>query len=388
MSSIVLAYHVSEGVLRDLTDKTMADYFNPEVKQSFPDSCAIKSQQLILHDFGIDVSEVDLVQTAAANGWYNGGTAPEDVGNLLELANIPITRQENANIFNLVNELAQGHKVIVGLDADEMWYNDSISDKLKNWYNDFLGESGGNHALIVAGIDTSDPNNIQVIVKDPGSGDDGKPYPLDQFMDAWSDANCYMVSTAVAVPSVVQGMENFDYATGHIQNVAGLDYSEFQIFNDISNGLPPYVPKEFDINGNQLYNMPVSSLMDSYFDVAQNNIPFNHIFSPEYDFNAYLDFNAVNASMCNTLAQGFNTMPMDNDRFWNNYAMYNDISFITNDDYANFLTNSIGMYDPMSNIQSIDFCNQQMMMLDYCNCNKLDFGNEIYNPCIDLFYGV
>lgn len=83
----------------------MADFYNPEVQQIFPDSCAIKSQQLILNDFGIEVSEVDLVQTAAVNGWYNGGTAPQDVGNLLELANIPVTRQEGANVFNLVNDL-------------------------------------------------------------------------------------------------------------------------------------------------------------------------------------------------------------------------------------------------------------------------------------------
>ena len=45
-----------------------------------------KRQQLILKDFGIDVSETELVQAANANGWYNGGgTSPEDVGNLLNL---------------------------------------------------------------------------------------------------------------------------------------------------------------------------------------------------------------------------------------------------------------------------------------------------------------
>lgn len=128
----------------------MSEFYNPEVQQSFPDTCAIKSQQLIMNDFGINVSELDLVHTAAENGWYNGGTAPEDVGKLLELANIPITKQENANVFNLVNELAQGHKVIVGLDSDELWYNDSISDKLRNLYNDIFSNEHGDHALIVA----------------------------------------------------------------------------------------------------------------------------------------------------------------------------------------------------------------------------------------------
>ena len=97
----------------------MSEYYNPEIQQLYPDTCAIKSQQLILKDFGIDVSETELVQTANANGWYNGGgTVPEDVGNLLNLAGIPVSKQSNANVFNLVNELAQGHEVIVGVDAD------------------------------------------------------------------------------------------------------------------------------------------------------------------------------------------------------------------------------------------------------------------------------
>ena len=47
----------------------MSEYYNPEVQQLYPDTCAIKSQQLILKDFGIDVSETQLVQTAKANGW-------------------------------------------------------------------------------------------------------------------------------------------------------------------------------------------------------------------------------------------------------------------------------------------------------------------------------
>lgn len=178
----------------------MSEYFNPEVQQAFSDTCAIKSQQLILNDFGVNVSEADLVQIAADNGWYSGGTRLPDVGNLLEVADIPITRKDGANVFDLVNELAQGHKVIVGLDSDELWENDTLSGKLKNWFDDFFGDEYGDHALIVAGIDTTDPNNIQVIVKDPGSGDDGKPYPLDQFMDAWSDTNCYMVSTDISAP--------------------------------------------------------------------------------------------------------------------------------------------------------------------------------------------
>ena len=360
----------------------MSEYYNPEIQQLYPDTCAIKSQQLILKDFGIDVSETELVQTANANGWYNGGgTVPEDVGNLLNLAGIPVSKQSNANVFNLVNELAQGHEVIVGVDADELWHNSSINEKLSNWFNDVFGEQGGNHALIVAGIDTRDPNNIQVIVKDPGSGEDGKPYPLDQFMDAWSDTQCYMVSTDVAAPQNVSGMENFNYQSGHIDNVVGIDYSQFQIFNDISMGIPAPIT---DINGNFVYNPSMSSLVDAYMDVAHNEIPLSQIWSPQYEFNNYLDFDAIQSAMCDTLRSGINHVDLNSELSWDNYMMTNGLSEMTNIDYFNYLNQTIDSLAPIIDMASIDVYNQQLMMLDYCNYNNLDFSTAFYDNCFDL----
>ena len=360
----------------------MSEYYNPEIQQLYPDTCAIKSQQLILKDFGIDVSETELVQTANANGWYNGGgTVPEDVGNLLNLAGIPVSKQSNANVYNLVNELAQGHEVIVGVDADELWHNSSINEKLSNWFNDVFGEQGGNHALIVAGIDTREPNNIQVIVKDPGSGEDGKPYPLDQFMDAWSDTQCYMVSTDVAAPQNVSVMENFNYQSGHIDNVVGIDYSQFQIFNDISTGLPAPIT---DINGNIAYNPSMSSLVDAYFDVAHNEIPLSQIWSPQYEFNNYLDFNTIQSAMCDTLNSGLNHINVNPELSWDDYMATNGLSEMTNIDYYNYLNQTIGSLDPITDMASIDVYNQQLMMLDYCNYNNLDFGTAFYDNCFDL----
>ena len=77
----------------------------PDIQQQYPDSCAIKSQQIILNEFGIDVNEDQLVQFSYEHGWYNAdgtGTAAEDVGNLLESANIPVTRQHIYLLFQEV----------------------------------------------------------------------------------------------------------------------------------------------------------------------------------------------------------------------------------------------------------------------------------------------
>lgn len=350
----------------------MSEYFNPEVQQQYPDTCAIKSQQLVLEDFGIDVSETQLVQTANANGWYNGGgTNPQDVGNLLNLAGIPVTKQDG-NVFTLVNELAQGHKVIVGVDADELWHNDSASEKWTNWANDFFGPQGGNHALIVAGIDTSDPNNIQVIVKDPGSGEDGKPYPLEQFMDAWADTQCYMVSTNISAPEYADGMKNFDYELGHLHNVAGVSYPDFQIFNDISMGLPEQVT---NIDGNII--SPIPSLTDAFFDYSANEIDFSQIFTDNYIFNDYLDCNSINSSMQITSHNGLENID------WNNIqpmdsmgdGCFNPIMLSEmNVDYNTFFNDCINQFSAIGDVDSMELCQQQLNIMDYCECNNIDYS--------------
>lgn len=214
------------------------------IQQQYPDTCAIKSQQIILNEFGIPVTEDQCVQYAHEHGWYNGGgTSFEDVGKILADAGIPCTQSE-ANVYDLVGELAQGHKVIVGVDSGELWDNGILE-----WLEDFFMRSVPDHALIVAGIDVSDPNNPMVIVTDPGTGDSSKTYPLDQFMDAWADSNCYMVSTDVAAPAVADSFIQNGMTEGHIDNIVGVDYNTFTQFQDYSHQI------DMPTQSNQLYDM-------------------------------------------------------------------------------------------------------------------------------------
>jgi len=196
-----------------------------EVFQWYDDTCAIKSQQLVLEQYGIEVSQEDLISIAEEQGWYRSGegTPMNFVGNLLDYHNIPSTSVVGANVGNLVAELAQGHQVIIGLDSGEL-HNNSILEGIKDF---FLGGTP-NHALIVAGIDLTDPNNSYVILKDPGTGDVAKPYPLDQFMDAWNDANCFMVSTNEPTPA-------FELQHMHLHDINGMSVESFLSANDVHN---------------------------------------------------------------------------------------------------------------------------------------------------------
>lgn len=249
----------------------MIDFVNP-IQQLYPDTCAIKSQQLILKDFGIDVSETACVQYCYDHGWYvpGGGTIPEDVGNLLEDVGIPCTKRVNANIFDIMNEIQQGHKIIVGVDADELWKDGPINSVFE-WLKDvFVGEQA-NHALIVAGLDYSDPAHPNVILTDPGSGEAGKPYPLEQFMDAWSDSQHFIVSTNIPTPKATNDFINNRQFDLHLPEIAGVQHDVFVDFCDYSHQLDfaqmPILYDAFDV-------FPMNHGWDFNDALSYVNLPF------------------------------------------------------------------------------------------------------------------
>lgn len=193
-----------------------------EVHQQYDHSCAIQCQRLILNKFGVGVTEAELCDEAAGHGWYDyeHGTRAVDIGKLLEAHGVPVHRYDNANIFNLSSELAQGHKVIVGVDSSDMWRPHPILHEIA----EILGMTSADHAVIVSGIDTTDPDHIRVNITDPGTGDVAKSYPLEQFLDAWKESHFVMVSTAEPAPSSLPEMVNFPFAQGHLNLVGHAPY--------------------------------------------------------------------------------------------------------------------------------------------------------------------
>ncbi len=219
-------HSMDENNVNQVIGDNPTDIVNIEVQQQYSDTCAIKSQQLILNDFGIPITEDQLVQQAETLNIYHqgqGGTSPDDVGKLLEINGVSCTQHENASIYDLTSALAKGEKVIIGVDSGELWDGGTIT-KLKD---SFIGEQA-DHALIVAGIDTTDPNDVQVILTDPGTGQEGARYPIAQFLDAWHDSGNFMVTTDQPAPLAYNPeMINFDYGMGHLSTIGHLSYDFF-----------------------------------------------------------------------------------------------------------------------------------------------------------------
>lgn len=151
--------------------------------------CAVYSQKFVMEELtGQEVDIEDFCDIAEANGWFTeeGGTPFNDVGNILEYMGLNVEQSDGHTIEDIEHCLESGGKVIVGVDADEIWSGES---------DDFFGPGmDPDHALQVIGLDYSNPDEPMVILNDSGAANGcGAMVTLDVFMEAWEDSNFMMV---------------------------------------------------------------------------------------------------------------------------------------------------------------------------------------------------
>ena len=179
--------------------------------------CAIKAQQMVLQNYGIETTVEELTELAKKNGWFEEGkgSAFDFVGELLNTYGVESVQMRNASIYHIMHELSQGHKIIVGVDSDNEPEDAAF------------GYDGARHVMLVVGIDTSDKNNLKVVVKDPSHPEVEQRYPAKDFMERWKNTGCFMIATKQAAPlSSNPEMENFDYQLGYVRKFADVAYEE------------------------------------------------------------------------------------------------------------------------------------------------------------------
>lgn len=217
--------------------------FDRDIFQGPQPTCAIRSQEIIMRDYGISIPQEELIEFATQNGWYDpdpehGGTPGAAIGNILDAMGIQTRRYDNASIFDIISELRAGHRVIVSVDADELWIKNEpklykrIFGELTNRVNDKLDAianvGGANHALIVAGVqvDPANPSDMHVILIDSGSGDVCIEYAFKDFKKAWDDSHCHMITTMEPAPYQynyrTHQMEPSNFGTDFIPSMVSL----------------------------------------------------------------------------------------------------------------------------------------------------------------------
>jgi len=212
-------------------------------------TCAVQAQRGIIEQFtGEPISESQLVYEATANGWLtNRGMSPDDVGNLLELHGIPCHANHDATVQDLLGELAEGKKVIVGVDSGELWNGEPIED--------FFHQSA-DHAIWVTGVDFTDPNNPQVIINDSGDPNGaGKQYSLNDFVDAWEDSGFNYVSTDFAPYGVASDWGH------HLTNFLNSHHDANDLLNTEQVLITPYHDQDFATYIDNLSDTEIEQLL-------------------------------------------------------------------------------------------------------------------------------
>lgn len=150
--------------------------------------CAIYAQVMAYEGMtGADIDPREMIEIATEQGWYNNGTAMEDMDKILNYLGAETEKGYDGSMEDLQECLENDGRVVVAVDGDEIWYgNDEI-----------YAPNNPNHAVEVIGIDYSGEEPM-VIINDSGTIDGHAiMVPQSQFEDAWEDSGCFYVEAYV-----------------------------------------------------------------------------------------------------------------------------------------------------------------------------------------------
>ena len=146
-------------------------------------NCAVVAQKMLLDAAGIPNSEGALTLRAVLDGSLpslHSGMHPSRVGEILERHGISMHTRPHLTLSEIEELLRAGHGVIVGVDADELWFGDDDTVDLG---------LGDNHVVVLLDIDRTDPDNPVAVMNDSGIPDGAeRRVPLQTFLDAFADS--------------------------------------------------------------------------------------------------------------------------------------------------------------------------------------------------------
>ena len=165
-------------------------------QQAANNSCAVVAQLSIYESItGVCIPEDKACEIAQQSGCFDPetGTKPSDVGKVLNELGIPTEQKYDASLEDIADALERGERVIVGLDANEIWH--PIHDANGNP----VEQANAGHAVWVTGIDTQPDGTVKIILNDSGTPN-GKMSVVDaaDFLNAWQDCGNFTTVTRIA----------------------------------------------------------------------------------------------------------------------------------------------------------------------------------------------
>lgn len=142
--------------------------------------CVVKCEQYVLNYRGKESQYKQLLNQAHRHDWLKDeGTPLFNIGRLLELASLSVSRQFGGTIDSILKELSGNCSIIAVLNAQRL--SDPNARK----------SNVCNHAVVVLDIDMEDDF---VEIYDPQSSKPTDRYSLEAFLKAWKTSKCFFVS--------------------------------------------------------------------------------------------------------------------------------------------------------------------------------------------------
>lgn len=162
----------------------------------FQGTCGLCSCEGVLKQFGIDVTEADVVRHAVQNGLcdvsadpaMSGGTTTDMQVRILHDYGVPAHAERLGSLEELAAGIEEGRGVIVGANAGVLWDDAN-----------YLEFGQANHAVVVTGV-SRDPVDGQIqgfYLNDSGIGAGGRFVDATTMDAAWLDTGGSAVVTDI-----------------------------------------------------------------------------------------------------------------------------------------------------------------------------------------------
>ena len=161
--------------------------------------CVVRCEEYVLEKFGLMSHVKDYSNEARLHGWLKEtGTSLYNIGRLLEMAGLSVSRFTDGSYVNMKTELDAGCSIIVAVNKESLSGNVIDNDTMPN------------HAMIVSKIDEA---KDLIVLYDPSENKTWE-MSIDDFYDIWQCSNKFFVSVVergkrpyVPHPEDVSGVE-------------------------------------------------------------------------------------------------------------------------------------------------------------------------------------
>ena len=153
-------------------------------QNDFDNQCVVRCEGFALRHFGIDITDEDLIEESARNGWLQPeGTALHNIGRLSGTRGLSVSHRYHCSTETIRDALLHNEIIIAAIDGNEL-----IGNQRKKHEKELTIGLTPNHVVIVTAL-----TDTEVTVIDSATPDQQDTYPLPQFLDAWEDSSNYLI---------------------------------------------------------------------------------------------------------------------------------------------------------------------------------------------------